>query len=425
MAPPRRRATDGARPRAWRPPRWLQAAGLGALASVACLGVAAAFDPQAPVVLVVGTAGSGPCDRLTPERSGRSATSLPHAPTALWRIELDAGLEAAPVVDAQGAVVVALTSSEVLKLAPDGRELWRQKLGNASAVVPPVQASDGSVFVLATDNRLWSLSPAGNVRFALELGPGARRADAAPLARDDGGVVLATEDELVHVDGEGRVVARAKLPERPSGGLLAWNGGTLVTAVGGAVLAWRSPGAPRVVGNFGANLSGGALLATPRTLVGVADGVLLALDLPSGLVEILGGSGDVLRHFEGPPALAPGGELVVTTLGGELFALDLHGAPVRRLALDPGIVGFDVDGGAPFFLRGELRESPPLVVDPAGRVAFVRGSGRVAVVDEHGAVHDASTRFCSRPLAVVPAGPGRFVVACRSGTLGMFGDGEG
>ena len=63
--------------------------------------------------------------------------------------------------------------------------------------------------------------------------------------------------------------------------------------------------------------------------------------------------------------------------------------------------------------------------DALGRIAFVRGSGRVAVIDERGDVHDATSRFCARPLGLVPAGTGRFAVVCRSGTIGMFGDGQG
>jgi len=52
----------------------------------------------------------------------------------------------------------------------------------------------------------------------------------------------------------------------------------------------------------------------------------------------------------------------------------------------------------------------------------VRSSGKVGVVDAKGSVATANQRFCARPLAVLPAGAGRFVVACKSGLVALYGD---
>jgi hypothetical protein len=63
-----------------------------------------------------------------------------------------------------------------------------------------------------------------------------------------------------------------------------------------------------------------------------------------------------------------------------------------------------------------------LVVDPKGRVAFARNSGKVGVIDPSGNLHTASARQCARPVAILPAGPSRLLVACRSGSVAIFGD---
>jgi len=62
------------------------------------------------------------------------------------------------------------------------------------------------------------------------------------------------------------------------------------------------------------------------------------------------------------------------------------------------------------------------VVDPVGRVAFVRSSGRAGTVSPEGRVEIASERICAAPVAVVPAGDKRMLVACHDGTLWMYGE---
>ena len=85
---------------------------------------------------------------------------------------------------------------------------------------------------------------------------------------------------------------------------------------------------------------------------------------------------------------------------------------------------FTSDAGTPLasvFGRGRDRTSPSLVVDGQGRIAFVRNTGKVGVMDDVGRVVVAEPRLCSRPLVILPAGPERMLVACRSGTLAMYG----
>jgi hypothetical protein len=118
--------------------------------------------------------------------------------------------------------------------------------------------------------------------------------------------------------------------------------------------------------------------------------------------------------------------LLLTNVIGELIGIDAHGVVVKRMPLEtlPMVFGADAGGTLPpMFRRLEARSSPPLVTDPRGRIAFVRSSGKLGVVDESGNVVTVSPRVCARPLSVLPAGEGRIMVACRSGSVSVHGDG--
>jgi len=399
-----------------------------AVSGVASFAVAERAHKVKPATIVVGMPpGFAPTHRLDPGRRGQATSTLPSAPRQLWERPLAGGLEQPPLVDAKGGLIAALTTPDLVRLdAGDGRQLWRTRTGSEPAVVPPVITSDGSIAVVSEDGTLWLVSAGGRVRFGVSLGMRTNKAQATPLAWDDGSVVVAGENGLVHVAADGAVLARSRMGARPVGGLIPWRRGVVATSHAGDVYFWRAPATPRKLGTFGGQLEGGAMLAGPRTLVGVVEqDRVVALDLVTGSVTLLAGGDDPLVQFEGPATLEPGGQLLVTTVAGELFGIDAQGVLVRRLALERLPVFFGADGGAPLpsiFRRPGGYSSPPLIVDPQGRVGFVRSSGKVGVVDAKGSVATANQRFCARPLAVLPAGAGRFVVACKSGLVALYGD---
>jgi hypothetical protein len=134
-----------------------------------------------------------------------------------------------------------------------------------------------------------------------------------------------------------------------------------------------------------------------------------------------------MSQLEGPPTLLPSGELAVATVVGELAVVDGHGQIVRRIALDNASLLAQPDAGTSIFGRLDLTPSPPLLADRAGRVAFVRATGRLGVLltaEPAGSVAVAAPRFCGRALGVTSGGRGRLLVACRNGSLGMFADAE-
>jgi hypothetical protein len=256
-----------------------------------------------------------------------------------------------------------------------------------------------------------------------------------PLALWDGGLLLAAGSALVELDADGVVRARGSLEERTPaqtteravGAVVDSPNGALVTTASGSVYRFRPPAAPRKIGSLGGNPGRGGMLADDRTLVAVVDSRrVVALDLLTGTTYVRGGG----LVFDGPPALGPGGVLLVGTQVGILLGFDAAGNEKVHVMLDkappvaPGSILVASPQGLPstFLGAAELKPSPPVVVDAAGRVAFARSSGRVGLVSPEGKVALAGEHVCPSPVGVLPAGDKRLLVACHDGGLWMYGE---
>jgi hypothetical protein len=409
------------------------------------------LDPSLPCTVSVGAPrGAAPSERLDPRRTGRARTLLPAAPVELWRRHVSGNVEVPPAIDEAGNIYVALTVSELIKVGPDSRERWRARFGRAGAVTAPALLSDGTITVITSTGTAWGFTPNGSVRFSTPLGISRRDADTIPVALANGGLLIAAGSAVVEIDADGAVRARGTLgadvysesaartssdrgpnarpfaTERAVGAVVDSPGGALVTTASGNVYRFHPPAAPRRVGSFGGVAVRGAMLADDRTLVAVVDHRrVVALDLPTGTTHVR--SSGLL--YDAPPALGPGGLVVVGTQLGLLLGIDAAGnekirAPLDRHAAQPA-------GGAPVFGHGafgsilspsKIRPSPPVVVDPAGRIAFLRADGRAGVVTPEGKVQIAAERVCGRPISLAPAGEKRMVVACHDGGLWMYGE---
>ncbi|XXX73655.1 hypothetical protein WMF30_39035 [Sorangium sp. So ce134] len=410
-----------------RPRRPRRLARVGLAAAAALLPAAAPFafadgvDTSRPHTIVVGSPrGFAPSERLDARRTGRSAARLPYPAREAWRRQLRGGIDAAPLADAEGDLILTLTVPEVVKLGADGRERWRVRIGDSAPLAPAAITSDGTIALITSSGLAVGLTPAGRVRFAVPLGLRGRDADVAPLALDDGGLVAAAGRSLVELAADGSVRARAELPDRATGALLAGPGGTLVTTESGTVLTWRPPSAPRRLGSLGGVPRRGAALADARTLLAVVDGRrLVALDLPTGTTGVR--AGGALGVLDGPPAVGAGGVAVVLSTAGLLVGVGPSGDEALRIPIDRSLAAPPADGGlSGFFGPVDAKPSPPVVIDRAGRVGFVRASGRAGVVEADGNVSIAAERVCAAPVAVVPAGEERMAIACRDGTVVML-----
>lgn len=397
------------------------------------------LDPSLPHAVTVGPPrGAAPSERLDPRRTGRARTHLPAAPAELWRRHVSGNIEVPPVVDEGGNLLVATTVSELVKLAPDARELWRARFGNgnANAAAAPMLLAGGTVVVLTQAGWAWGFSPSGAPRFATPLGFSRRDVDSVPVALENGGFVVAAGNTVVELTAEGAVRARGTLDDRPPGAppvmeraygaVVDSPGGALVTTASGNVYRFHPPAAPRRIGSLGGVPVRGALLADDRTLAAIVDGRrLVELDLPTGTTHVRAAG----LLFDAPPALGPGGEVLAVVHPGLLLGIDASGNERFHVLLDkaPPVPALPLPGPVVPSRGGlgvsvDVRPAPPVIVDPAGRVAFLRASGRVGVISPEGKVHVATERVCASPMALAPAGDKRMVVACRDGGLRMFGE---
>ncbi len=414
------------------------------------------IDPSMPRTLVVGAPrGAAPSERLDAQRTGRSRTLFPAAPLHRWEHHITGGIEQPPVVDEHDDIFVVATTPDVIKLDSSGKELWRVRFGTSAAVVPPVLTSDGTLVLVTAAGQAVGLTPSGAVRFVSALGLRGRDADTAPLALGDGGVVIAAGGSLVEIDRDGAVRARTALEIKPgsadsrvTGALVQGPStesgplGAVFTTESGSVFAWRPPTGPRRLGNLGGFPRRGAVVTGARTLTAIVDSRrIVDFDLPTGVTHVRQSSGSAAQ-IDGPVTLGPGGLLLAATQNGLLVGVDAAGNETVRVALEKaptspppqagpppgsgagGIFGGTVGGaGSGFFgVPVEIKPSPAPMIDEEGQIAFVRASGRAGVISPRGALTLASERVCNSPIAALPAGQKRLLIACRDGGLWLYGE---
>src|SRR5579864_1741416 len=101
--------------------------------------------------------------------------------------------------------------------------------------------SDGTVvFATGSGDAVGVRRTSPRPRFVSRIG-GERNMRAAPLALDDGGVVVATMTDLVVLDAEGGVRSRVTLADRADAPLLAAGDKVLAISPAGTVYGW-TPG---------------------------------------------------------------------------------------------------------------------------------------------------------------------------------------
>jgi hypothetical protein len=346
-----------------------------------------------------------------------------------WSVPLGALVERSPLVDAQGAVYLVGTRGEVIALAGDGSERWRVMTG-AGQPGPPVLLSDDTL-VFADDAGTAVAVRSGHVRWKAHFGrndPGRP----APLALDDGGVVVATSRDLALLDADGHERARTTLPEETTAPLVSALRSVVTVSTRGTVWTW-TPGAHDAVriGAFGSPIDGGAALADERTLVAVTAGEshLTAVDLRTGAVSTRAVSLGSL--WLGPPAMFEDKAFIVslTPVGMVAMATDGAGRELARTVIAPRALAPAPDGG-PQAVVPEAH-TPPLI-DAAGTLIFATSEGRVGAAT-HTGKGDGSVELAGTPCGPVagagggagatpivaglaPLATDAVVAACASGT---------
>jgi hypothetical protein len=399
-------------------------------------------------VVVGQQAGPAPTVRNDAHRDGLTTSAFPRAPLKIdWHFAVGGGQIEQPPVITNEAIIVVTTHGEVVWVphdAHDGRsEIARQTLGiAATSTSPPAITSDGTVVVVggASEASAVGIDKSG-VRFRTQLGGRFEVSEAidavAPLALDDGGVVVATSSEIALLDATGNVRLRAALPDAFAGPLLA--GGSAPThrifgvTKAGVVYAWAPGGANGRdvvrVGSFqGSGVQGGAIMTSDDTLLAVVgDSRLMTLDVRQGLsvplATFAGGA------YLGPVAYRRGVAYAMAGVTARTFAIaiDASGQEVLRVpvATSPLVTG---DAGAVGYV---VPAHVPIAVDDTGTLAFAAPDGPIGVVDPAGVVTSLDG-VCTRmrqngraATSITTDGPGAFVVTCASSHVVRIVHGQG
>jgi hypothetical protein len=373
---------------------------------------AESLDPTLPQRRVVGPPGGhSPMFRINGARTGRSTTALPDKPKVLWRARIAGGITLPPAVDDRGRVIIASGQGQVVQLDDKGKNLFSVKTGSDVPALGPVLSSDGTRVVVTTKPELYGITPGGSVRYHHPI-PVAGPGDVPPLASSDGGIVIAAGGTLLRFDASGTLQARASYTGTASA-LLERSSHLLLVLDRGDVFEWKPPALPNKLASFGGRLDESATLTGPERVTAVVDHQRLAdLDLKTATRTVRVDSAD---SIQGPPTLMTNGETRVVTFSGLMLGHDRNGNETTRVALEPSIVGSD--GG----LMG-FTPAPALLTDAQGRIGFVRPGLEVGVVLPNGNLVAATGAACGDPIALVPAGPTRMLLACRSGLVFMVGD---
>jgi hypothetical protein len=414
------------------------------------------LDPERPRTLVVGAArGPTTTERVDGRRSGLTRDPLPSGGLRIaWRRSIGPGMESPPLVTMDGKILVFTVRGDLLELNDEGTEQARSGVGTGP-VGPGTILANGTVVTINTAGEAVGIFRS-SVRFRTRVGDRGMIVKVAPLALDDGGVVVVNGvkgrgserfgSEIMALDVEGRVRARASVPEQVVWPLVSTDAGVAAVCASGTVYVWSPGGEARRAGSFGGMLDGGAAAFDGTTLVGVVEATrLVAVDLVqrvSRVVVVAAGGVAGAGAFLGPPSVSQARTLAfeLTRTSSRVAAFDAAGSETA----------FPV---ATFPLRLEADGSPAPIVAPVhtamladalGTVAFGAPDGHVGVVTTrgltelgevicmHGPPPPTATSSASvtqrqgppgsgRPSAgfagMASAGVGAFLVACEAGSL--------
>jgi|HubBroStandDraft_1064217.scaffolds.fasta_scaffold04728_5 hypothetical protein len=415
----------------------LAAGALVELASVRA--IAQPFNVERPWVIGARPPGGARMTRIDASRRGLAGTPLPSSGLQTeWRTALGFTAQQGPLVDSKGRTYVVGESGEVIALARDGAVLSRVAARAARPGPPTLLSDDTLVFVDAVGEAVAVRD--GAVIWRSRFGR-ASETPAAPIALDEGGIVVSSGPDLAVLNAGGRETTRIVLPEPTSHPLLVALGRVVIVSDTGAVWTW-TPGAGQAVraGSFGSDIDGSAALADDHTLVAVTTTHtrVSTFDLMRGTEAKV--AGPVGGLWLGPPAVdARGGFYALqSTPGGEVaVAIDSFGTERGRALLAAPTRARSPDTGGSS--TGNLSSTPP-VIDAQGHLAFATEDGSIGIVSglvtgltlsvdgsAQNATVDLLAEACNRTpnrahsqatvVGLAPLAPSGLVAVCRSGLV--------
>lgn len=404
---------------------WRTVATASMALSITAAAFAQRFDPRTPQTLVVGPPpGPSPTLRGDALRRGR-ARHVPKSPRIAWRKEVGQSTPLAPLVDDQGSLSIVTGKSEVISIDREGNETARLRIGGEAPSSASL-LSDGALLVASVARELILLR-AGNVVYSQRIGrdhpphESERTFVTSVLALDDGGAVLAFDDDLLSVDRDGHLRARATLPAPIRGALIAGTDGAVVAVLStGTVAAWKPGGEVRRLGRLSAPAAPGSVSArVGSSILAVLESTALArFDLARSATTIMlsppGGS------RLGVPSVGEHSLAFLAWNGGRTNVVELDEAGRELRSVQVSVFPSAADAGA-----SSAAPLSDVLMDDEGRVAFVTPEGVVGTLDRGGTVRTLGETVCpkgraaagvSPPVGLVASDRG-FVVACDNGLV--------
>ena len=399
-------------------------AAFAAVVSLTAAATAQRLDTRVPQTLVVGPPG-GPAPTLRGDSARRGrAPHVPASPRVAWRKELGQATPVSPIVRANGNTILLTAKAELVEVDGLGAEQARLRLTSDAPSSASLLSDDA--LLVATVNRelvlvrggaLVRILRVGRERDAGPSGNGDRASVTSVLSLDDGGAVVAFDDDIVAVDRDARIRARAALPAPIRGALVAGRGAVLATLATGSIVGWAPGAEVRRLGRLASPVIGSAIRTGVDAIVAAVDGPsLMRFDLSRSTATLLvappPGTG------LGVPSLAGTSLVLLAWSAGRtsVLELDADGRETRRVQVAVGSVS---DAGPSASLSDVL-------VDDEGRVAFVTPDGITGVVDRDGTVRTLGESVCLKgrranqapttPVALVASTRG-FLIACDNGTV--------
>ena len=409
------------------------------------------LDPTVAPTIAIGDGGAlWPTERGSYGRTGR-VLSLPTTPKTRWTRAFAGRIEFAPIVAADGGVIVLTSMSgtsgleaALFDLSPiDGAPRAQTHLPGDAPAAAPILLANGVRVVVAARGDAIGIDPSGKIRFRTSLGgefASVARVGVVPLP--GGGFSVARRSELLELDGSGAIVGRTRLEVTPAIAARD-NGDTVAVTSGGELYTWRAGRLPHLVGTFGVQGGGvsplGVISAQVCPWGPVIDGdsspapggrkeraicvlgsesLVEQIDLATGARRAL--LGKPLLPFRTVAAVGAAGDLAIGSAGGTVTGVSVGGLDFGPIDLPGTITAPGKDGGIVIPTIGDI---PPLVANDGAvlfgatdGVAIARPSGVVVRVARCGGA------FASTVAGVSSAGPAAIVIACVDGHVELIGD---
>lgn len=385
-------------------PRWAATFASGALAALlAQRSDAADVTTSLPHGFWLGAPrGAASAREVDASGSRRAPTSLPEPDAArvAWQRRVAAGASGNVLIDEAGAIFVPGLQS-MTELAADGSLRHELPAPSSTSMVAALLA-DGTRVVLTREGRLLGWSEDGASALQVDLPAAAPSASSALVPLDDGGLLVAIGRWLFAFDASRGWPLYTSI-SAPVALVRQVGAQVLVVDERGRVFEWRRGHPTRELGELSAPVA--SALGDGSSLVAITTARTLEV------LDAATGRRSELARFDAPgplPVIAmsePGAWVTVgpegdwIKLGASISAASTRGASRRD--------------------RGTVRDAQ-LLVDSQGGLAHWAANRPLSLSRGQGAERELIDVRCSDPVALAPAGPGRLLAVCGSGSLWLI-----